>query len=248
MRLMQRNQTNNPLFTKKLEGKFSFLTQEESMTLSGTINKSFFLLFLVILSAFFIWTTPNVVSIGLMGGSGLLGFGLAIATSFMPSRASFLAPLYAITEGVFLGCLSFLVNTKYPGIPVNAVILTFLVFAIMLSLYRFRIIRVTEKFRSIMVTAMLALASFYLLSFLGSWIFGMIPFYSGASNISIGFSLIVIGLAAFSLLLDFDFIEKMSQRQAPKYMEWYASFGLLVTLIWLYVEILNLLMKLNSRD
>ena len=165
------------------------------------------------------------------------------------------APIYAAVEGVFLGAISQIVELKYGdrvsgagGIVMQAVSLTGGVLFVMMFVYATRIIRVTEKLQMAIVAATGALALFYIVSMVLSMFgFGTMPVVFTASPMGIGFSLFVVGLAAFNLLLDFDFIEKSAQHEAPKYMEWYGAFGLMVTLIWLYMEILRLLMKLADR-
>jgi uncharacterized YccA/Bax inhibitor family protein len=163
-----------------------------------------------------------------------------------------LAPLYALLEGLFIGAISAIMNAafaeSYPGLVMQAVGLTFGVALAMFLLYNFRIITVTNKLRSIIMSATMGIGLFYLIV----WIAGMFGFEMGfafdSSPLSIGISLFIVGIAALNLLLDFDAIEKAAEMGAPKYMEWYGAFGLLVTLVWLYLEILKLLSKLNSKD
>ena len=167
-------------------------------------------------------------------------------TMFKPTVAPWTAPLYAALEGVLLGAISQVVEQRGTGdgIAVQAVTLTCGVLFIMLFLYATRIIRVTDKLRMGIVVATSALCLFYLVAMVLSFFHVGVPLLFSATSYGIGFSLFVVGLAAFNLLLDFDFIEKASATSAPKYMEWYGAFGLMVTLIWLYLEILRLLMKL----
>jgi uncharacterized YccA/Bax inhibitor family protein len=185
---------------------------------------------------------------GWLIGGALGGFAVAIAMMFMKKYAGILAPIYAVLEGLFLGAISAIFESMYPGIVMNAVLGTFATFLTMLFAYRTGLIKVTEKLRSIIVIATGAIAVMYLLS----WIMGMfgvgMSFLHDSSMLSIGISLFVIVIAALNLLLDFDFIEKGSSMGAPKYMEWFGAFGLLVTLVWLYIEFLRLLAKLQSRD
>jgi len=185
--------------------------------------------------------------------AGIAGFVVAIITTFKPTLAPWTAPIYAALEGAFLGALSQLVEMRfaaaYPGIALQAVMLTCGTLLVMLFLYSSGIVRVTERLKAGIMMATGAVMLFYVASMLLS-LFGVsIPFVFSATPIGIAFSLFVVGLAAFNLLLDFDFIEEGARSQAPKYMEWYGAFGLMVTLIWLYLEMLRLLQKLaSSRD
>jgi uncharacterized YccA/Bax inhibitor family protein len=176
----------------------------------------------------------------------LVGLGLAILTIFKPKFARITAPLYALAEGAFLGAISAVFNARFDGIVLQAVLCTMAVFAIMLFLYATRIIRVTQK---LMIGIVAATGAVFLV-YLGTWIFSLFsdtrPAIYDSGVVGIGFSVIVVGIAAFNLLLDFDFIERGTEAGLPKGMEWYAAFGLLVTLIWLYLEILRLLAKLRQ--
>jgi uncharacterized YccA/Bax inhibitor family protein len=228
------------------------------MTVQGTVGKT--ALMLAILSATAIWSWNKVDSGGLapgvLGIAAIGGLIVALITSFNPRFAPITAPIYAALEGVFLGALSRAIELapQFPkplhGIAFQAVILTCGVTFMMLFAYQTRLIRVTQKLRSGILIATGALCLFYLVTFLLS-LFGVrMPLIFGPSPIGIGLSLLVVGLAAFNLLLDFDFIEQAAYSGAPKYMEWYGAFGLMVTLVWLYIEILRLLMLLAaaSRD
>jgi uncharacterized YccA/Bax inhibitor family protein len=180
------------------------------------------------------------------------GLVMAIVMMFKPTIAGYIAPAYAILEGFFIGGISAYFNAvfakSYPNIIMNAVGLTMGVALAMFLLYNFRIIKVTDKFRSIIISATMGIGLFYLIT----WILGLfgvdMGFAFGSGLLSIGISLFIVGIAAMNLLLDFDAIEKAAEMGAPKYMEWYGAFGLLVTIVWLYLEILKLLSKLNSRD
>jgi uncharacterized YccA/Bax inhibitor family protein len=183
------------------------------------------------------------LAIGAIGG-----LITALVTVFRPQSSGISAPIYAVFEGLLLGGLSALFESMYPGIVMRAVVLTLAVFFAMLFLYRSGIIKVTKKFTMGVVAATGGIAIVYLVSFIGG-MFGMdTSFLHGNSNLSIGISLVVVAVAALNLVLDFSFIEKATQAGAPKYMEWYGAFGLMVTLIWLYLEILRLLSKLASRE
>jgi len=183
-----------------------------------------------------------------MIGGAIGGFILALVTVFKPKLSPYTAPFYALFEGLFLGGISALMNASYPGIVMQAVGLTFGTLFAMLFAYKTGLIKVTQKFRSGIIAATGGIMLFYMVT----WILGMFGFgnglYYGSSLLSIGISLFVVVIAALNLVLDFDFIERGAQSGAPKYMEWYGAFGLMVTLIWLYIELLRLLSKLASRD
>ncbi len=224
---------------------------ENVMTMTGTVLKTMTLLFLCIAAAAISWTqvaANSGLTYGFIIGGALGGLVLAIITIFAPKASPFTAPFYSMAEGLFLGAISFLVNMSYPGLVLQAVLLTFSIMFIMLTLYGSRIIRVTDKLRMGIAAATGAICLVYLVSFVLSFFGGTIPYIHEGGWIGILFSLVVVGVASFNLLLDFDFIERGAEHGAPKYMEWYAAFGLMVTLIWLYVELLRLLAKLQSRD
>jgi len=181
-------------------------------------------------------------------GGGIGGLITALVTAFRPKSAGISAPIYAIFEGLLLGGISAIFESMYPGVVMRAVLLTLAVFFAMLFLYRSGIIKVTKKLQMGIFAATAGIAVVYLVSFIGSF-FGMeFSFLHGNSNFSIGFSLVVVAIAALNLVMDFSFIERATESGSPKYMEWYGAFGLMVTLIWLYLEILRLLSKLASRD
>jgi uncharacterized YccA/Bax inhibitor family protein len=182
----------------------------------------------------------------LVGGIG--GFITVLVTVFRPQSSGISAPIYAVFEGLLLGGISAIFEMQYHGIVMRAVALTLAVFAAMLFLYRSGIIKVTEKFKMGIFAATAGIALVYLVSFIAGLFGAQLGFLYGNSNFSIGFSLVVVAIAALNLVLDFSFIETASEQGAPKYMEWYGAFGLMVTLIWLYLEILRLLSKLASRD
>lgn len=229
--------------------RFREATGEGVMTVAGTAWRALALVLLVVGSAGYTWYTlaaeparaPTYVMGGLIGG-----LVLALITIFKPRLAPWTAPLYAVVEGLALGSLSMLLNAAYAGLPVQAVALTFAVFLAMLGLYAFRVIRVTDRVRAFISSAILGVLLFYLLN-LGLGFFGVrIPYIHEGGALGIGISLLTAGVAAMALLLDFDLIERGAEAGAPKYMEWYGAFGLVVTLIWLYIEILDLLRKLRD--
>jgi len=223
------------------------------MTERGTLNKFFLLFLLVMASASLTWKAfyDGVNVMPYMLGGAILGFITALAIIFKKEWAAYLTPIYALFEGVFLGAISATYNNVFaktaPGIVTQAVLLTFGCVISMYLLYRFRIIKVTEQFRSIIFIATAGIAIFYMLSIVLRMFHVDIAFIHEGSLLGIGFSLFVVAIAALNLLLDFDMIEKGVAAGAPKYMEWYGAFGLLVTIVWLYLEILRLLSKLASR-
>jgi uncharacterized YccA/Bax inhibitor family protein len=225
------------------------------MTMSGTMTATGVLFVLLIGAGAFGWNSvtdgvdgqpaamPGWVIVALLGA-----LGVGILTSFKPKLARFTAPVYAVVEGLVLGAISRIYNEAYPGIVVSAVGATLAVFAVMWFLYATRIIKVTDRMRRMVVGATLGVMVLYGVSFIVRLFTGSMPIIDGSSGLSIGISLVVIAIAAFNLTLDFDMIEKGAQQGAPKYMEWYCGFGLMVTLVWLYLEILRLLSKLQNRN
>ena len=221
------------------------------MTLEGTVFKTAVLTVLLIGGAIVTWS-PGVaatpLSQGLLIGGSIGGTILAFLTIFIPRVSPYTAPIYAVLEGLFLGGISSIFEHRYPGIAIQAVGLTFGVLAVMLGIYGTRIIRVTERFKIGVMAATGGICLVYLISFIASFFGAHIGFINQPSLLGIGFSLFVVAIAALNLILDFDFIERGVQRQAPKYMEWYGGFSLMVTLVWMYLEILRLLSKARSRN
>ncbi|HPM76387.1 MAG TPA: Bax inhibitor-1/YccA family protein [bacterium] len=231
----------------------AFDAPSDVMTLQGAVNKSFILLFLVVLSAAMSWVflptlVPPEIMLPTIFGASIAGLITGIVVVFKKNVAPVLAPVYALLEGVVLGLLSFFMEMAYPGIVVQAVVLTFGIFFTLLLLYKSRIIPVTENFKLGIAAATGGIMILYLVN-LGLRLFGAagIGFIHESGALGIGFSVFVVIIASLNLVLDFDFIEKGAEMNAPKYMEWYAAFGLIVTLIWLYIEILRLLSKLRRR-
>ena len=224
-----------------------------TMTLNGTVNKSGILLALILVTAAFVWdkyegpqSTSAIMPWVAMGGIG--GFILAMITIFKKTWAPVTAPAYALLEGLFLGGISAMFEARFPGIVMQAVGLTFGTLAALLMAYRSGLIRATENFKLGVVAATGGIFILYLVSFGMSFFGKSIPFIHESGLMGIGFSAFVVVIAALNLVLDFDFIENGVEQGAPKYMEWYGAFGLMVTLVWLYLEILRLLSKLQSRD
>jgi uncharacterized YccA/Bax inhibitor family protein len=221
-------------------------TGARAITLDGVVNKTGILLLLCIGAFCVSWYQP-VPALPFIIAGALGGLVLGLVTCFVPRIAPFTSPVYAICEGLFLGGISAIIERTYPFIAAQAAGLTFGTLVIMLALYKTRLIRVTEGFRTAVVAATCAIALFYLVC-LALRLYGIqIAYIHSSGAIGIGFSLFVVGLAALNLLLDFDFIERGVAAGAPKHLEWYAAFSLLVTLVWLYLELLRLLAKLRGR-
>ncbi len=225
-------------------------TYSEQMTIQGTVNKSFLLLAGVLLTASFTWNQffidPAGIFIYLIVGV-IGGLIFALATIFKKTWSPITAPLYALFEGLMLGGISGYFESQFPGIVIQAVALTFGTLLALLMAYTSRLIQATENFKLGVVAATGGIAVIYLLNFILGFFGVNIPFIHESGLFGILFSLFVVVVAALNLVLDFDFIEQGAERGVPKFMEWYAAFGLMVTLIWLYLEILRLLSKLRSR-
>ncbi len=247
--------TANPALNSRMFGRAEGMVDSAAMTVEGTALKAGFLTLLLGAAAVYTWDkTFQYVEAGnaaaiqpwLWGGL-IAGLVLALITMFAPKAAPFTSPLYALAEGLFLGALSAFVEMQYPGIAFQAVGLTFCTLFAMLVLYTTGVIRATPAFRRGIMAATFGIMMIYLLS----WILRMfgveVPYIHGSGLVGIGFSLFVVVIAAMNLVLDFDLIEEGAKRGSPKYMEWFAAFGLLVTLVWLYIEILRLLSKLRQR-
>lgn len=247
--------SSNPTLNGRIFAKArAALGSGSTMTVGGTANKAMILLAVIIFTAGWSFSTlfqPEMAKI-VMGASmvsGIAGFILAIATVFKPNWSPVTAPLYAACQGVLMGALSAIFEQKYPGIVIQAVGLTMAALFTMLVAYRTGWIQATEGFRRGMFIAMIALGVFYLVVFVAGFFGVKQPgFINGASPLGIAFSMFVVGLATLNLILDFDFIERASEEGLEKYMEWYGAFSLMVTLIWLYMEMLRLLSKLQRRD
>jgi len=240
--------TSNPMLKQEMFTRS--LTGAETMTLQGTVNKTVILLALVTIAAGYTWNLfVNQGAEAMMPylWTGLLGgFAVAMLTVFKPHWASATAPAYAVLEGLALGGISAIFELRFPGIVIQAVGLTFGTLFALLIAYKSGLIRATENFRLGVVAATGGIALVYLVSIVGGFFGWQIPLIHESGTVGILFSLFVVVIAALNLVLDFDFIER-GDGVAPKYMEWYGAFGLVVTLIWLYLELLRLLSKLRSR-
>jgi len=249
--------SSNPTLSEKIFSRSIDRTSTDVMTVRGSIQKFGFLMFLVVAGAAYTWKlyysfkAPTMMSFFLVGMIG--GTICAFATIFVPKLAKYLSPAYALLEGFVLGGLSAIVNesfkAKYPNIIVSAVLLTFGVAFAVFLLYNFRVIRATNKFRAVILSSMIGIAIFYLIDIVLG-LFGInIPFMNWGDNSLIGIvvNLFIVVIAALSLVLNFDQIETGERMGAPKYMEWYGAFGLLITLVWLYLEILQLLSRFSNN-
>ncbi|MDQ3039095.1 MAG: Bax inhibitor-1/YccA family protein [Pseudomonadota bacterium] len=226
-----------------------------AMSLNGTVNKTGILLLLTVLTAAFAWSQTITPTGEVAAGAGIYLWGgligglvLALVTVFKKQWSPVTAPLYALIEGFFLGAISAIYNAQFQGIVLQAVMLTFGIMFALLFAYRSGLIKATENFKLGVVAATGGVALIYLATIVLGFFGINIPFIHESGLIGIGFSLVVVVIASLNLVLDFDFIESGVDAGAPKYMEWYGAFGLMVTLVWLYLELLRLLSKLQSRN
>lgn len=249
--------SSNPALNDATFRNLTYTGEASTMTLQGTANKGMVLTGLLFGAAMWTWNLtqdmmqpggqPNLVMGWAIGGA-VVALLFGFITVFAKSWSAFTTPVYAIGEGLFLGAISAIFNAKFPGIVFQAMSLTVLCLVSLLIAYRSGLIRATENFKLGICAVTGAIGLLYLVSMVMR-MFGMsVPYIHDSGPIGIGFSVIVVIVAALNLVMDFDFIETGVERRAPKYMEWYAAFGLLVTLVWLYVEVLRLLSKLRSRD
>ena len=224
----------------------------ESMSVQGIVNKTGLLLLLVVVGAAWTWGLSHspepAAAYPWMIGGALIGFILALVTSFKATWSPLTSPIYSLCEGLFLGGISAFFEKSYPGIAIQAVALTFGVMFVLLLAYKTGIIRATRGFKLGVIAATGAIALVYAANFVVQ-LFGLshFSFLYSSTPLGIGISIVVVIIAALNLILDFDFIETAARMGAPKYMEWYGAFGLMVTLIWLYLEILRLLAKTRRR-
>ena len=242
---------NQNTFLDSVSG--SVVSRDGSRMINGMVNKTAFLLILVLCGAMYSWsqfTGPDSAGVlaPLALGGALGGFVVALITIFKKEWSPFTAPVYAVLEGLFVGAFSAILNAHYHGIVIQAVALTFGTMGAMLLAYRSGLIRATEKFRLGVVAATGGVALLYFANFVMGFFGHNIGMIYSSSALGIGFSVVVVVIAALNLVLDFDMIETGAAQGAPKYMEWYGGFAMVVTLVWLYLEILRLLSKLNSRN
>ena len=232
--------SGNPAFSKGFGINQS--VTGEVMTLDGTVNKTGILLGLCIGGAYFGWNAPGLVLPAI-----LIGLVIALFTIFRPKNSPYTAPAYAAIEGVALGGITMIFESQYPGIGIQAIGLTFGILASLLFCYKSGIIKPTENLRLMIFAGTMGIFILYLVSFIMSFFGNSIGFIHSNGLFGIGFSLFVVAIASLNLVLDFDFIEEGAEKGMPKYLEWYGAFSLMVTLVWLYLEILRLLAKLRSR-
>lgn len=216
------------------------------MSLNGTVNKTGILLLICMATAIYGWMSPELRG-GLLFVPFLAGFVVSLVAIFKPTTSPYLAPIYAACEGLVLGAISFIFNQKYPGIAANAVLMSFSVLGLFLFLYATRIVRVTSGMKVAIFAATGGICLVYLIDMVLGFFGHNFGIIHGNSPLSIGFSVFVCAVAAFNFFLDFDAIEGYIRAGSPKYMEWYSGMALLITLVWLYLEILRLLSKLQSR-
>lgn len=250
--------SGNPTLSSKIFNTTIADQQQGIMTARGAMNKFGFLFLMVIAGATFTWhlyyqgKAETMMPLMLAGVFG--GLITAVIITFKQKWAPFLAPLYGLLEGLFIGAISAIVNEmfakKYPGIVIQSVGLTLGVAVAMFLLYNFRIIKPTQRFKSILFTATAGIAIFYLITLIVRMFGVQMDFMmmGNGSLLGIGISLFVVIIAALNLIIDFDVIEQGAEMGVPKYMEWYCAFALMVTIVWLYVEMLKLLSRLNSRN
>ncbi len=242
--------SGNPALNQKtFEGLQTY--NSEVMTINGTVNKTAILLAIVVMTSLYTWSKVQSIdgagaALPLIMGGAIGGFIVAMITIFKKTWSPVTAPLYAGLEGLALGGISAFYEARYPGIVLQAVVLTFGTLAALLMAYRSGLIKVTENFKLGVVAATGGIAILYIINMVMGFFGHSMGFIHNSGVLGIGFSAVVVVVAALNLVLDFDFIEEGAEQGAPKYMEWYASFGLIVTLVWLYLELLRLLSKLRN--
>ena len=241
--------SGNPALTADTFTSIPRTSSENAMTISGTVNKTALALAILFVAATYVWSqgAAGALPTGFIWGGFIGGFVVALVTVFKQTWAPYTTPLYAGLEGLALGGISFIFEQQYPGIVSQAIFLTFGTLGGLLLAYRSGVIRATENFKLGVVAATGGIGLVYFLSFILGFFGINIPLIHSSGTFGILFSLFVVVIAALNLVLDFDFIEEGAERGAPQYMEWYGAFGLLVTLVWLYLELLRLLVKLRSR-
>lgn len=241
--------SSNPALSDKVFDAIPYYG-ENSMTINGTVNKTALLLFLAVSTASWSWYTFTVkpeAAGGLIMIGGIGGLIAALVTIFKKTAAPISAPIYALLEGLLLGGISAMYEAQFTGIVFQAIVLTFGTLGCLLIAYRSGLIRATENFKLGICAATGAIFMIYMVTMILGFFGVNMPYIHGNGLVGIGFSLVVVVIAALNLVMDFDFIERGVKNGAPKYMEWYGAFGLMVTLVWLYLEMLRLLSKIQSR-
>lgn len=240
----------NPILNDNFGQADERVLSSAPMTINGTINKTFLLFVFAAVTAFYTWSQflagfmDKAMMLTTIGA--IVGFVLALIISF--TRNKVFIPIYAACEGLFLGGISAMFEKQYPGIAFQAVTGTFAAMFSMLALYKLNIIRCSDKFRSVLFTATVSIAVLYLMQIIASFFHYSIPGIFESGMVGIGFSILVVAIAALNLIIDFDFIEQGARNMIPKDYEWYGAFGLMVTLVWLYIEILKLVAKLRDNN
>lgn len=241
---------SNPVFSDSAFDRAGYSSSSDSMTVNGSIMKTFILGLVFIITSFvviaympnFYGSMSTVITVSAIGA-----FVVGLIISFKPATAPVLSVVYAVLESVVVTVISILLNQQYNGIVFEAVTYTMIAFFTMLILYRLGVIKATQTFKSVIITATIAIGISYLILFILSFFSIRPDWFYGNSTLSIAINAVIIVIAALNLILDFDFIEQGSSMNMPKYMEWYAAFGLILTIIWLYLEILRILSKIKSR-
>ena len=239
------NESSNPVLKQSVLDNSRDISRSNSMTAAGAVNKTLVFGVLLLAGAIIGWTFPNKL---FFIPAAIAGLVLVLIATFKKEWSPIIAPIYALVEGVFVGAVSLMYASLFDGIIFHAVSLTIGVLFLMLFLYKAKIIEVTQRLRSVIMMATGAIMLTYLVSFVLSFFNIQVPMIHSTGWLGIGFSLVVVVIASLNLLLDFDFFEKGEQAGLPKYMEWFAGMGLMITLVWLYLEILRLLSKISSRD
>ncbi len=241
---------SSPAFNEKIFNKVQATDYADAgaMTVSGTINKTGILFLLMLSTAIVSWNLEGQGLGGILMISGLVvGLIVSLVIIFKRETAPTLAPVYALAEGLVLGSISAMYEVAKPGIAMNAMVSTFSCLALMLGLYHFRILQATPRFQKVMAVAMGAIVMTYICNMIAGFMGHPMAFINQGGTFGILFSVVVVGVAALNFIIDFTVIEQGAASRAPKYMEWYCAFGVLLTLVWLYLEILRLLSKLNNR-
>ena len=244
--------SSNPTLSDKIFDNAGTVQHSQAMTIQGTVNRLFILTVLMVAAAAITWNwlkSPEQapMALGLAGAGVIVGFIVGLVTCFKMNWSPFLAPVYSICQGWALGAISFAYEKLYNGIVLQSLGLTISVLFLLLFAYKTRLIKVTDHLRAGIVAATGAIALIYLVEWILSLFHIYVPYINDSGPLGIAFSLLVVFIASMNFVLDFDFIERGAEDGAPQYMEWYGAFGLLVTLIWVYLEILRLLSKLRRR-
>ena len=247
---MNLSKSSNPTFSEKIFEKSLTNADGGVMTYNGTLNKSIILFLLVLLSGIATWKLAmvgNTLVSPLAIGGDIAGFILAIVLSFKPDKAHILAPIYALCEGLFLGAMSAMFNAAYNGIVMQAILATVCVVAVVFGCYRAGILQASAKFTKVLVFATMGIGAFYLISILLRFA-GIELSVFNLGWLGVVLQLVIVGVAALNLVLDFNQIDNGVEMQSPRYMEWYCAFGLMVTIVWIYIEILRLIALLSRRN